>query len=408
VIGLDDVTPTAEEDAAAGGYADQHPAHPNDCVTICWTSGTEGAPKAVPRAHGDWIAMAWGNVDGPRLTADDVVLNPFPMVNMAGISGMLLAWLMSGSLLVQHHPFDLDTYLRQIERERVTYTLAPPALLTRMLQQPEILAGADISSLRILGSGSAPLSPSLLTGWRDEHGLEIINCFGSNEGLCLNGDPEIVPDAGERARFFPRFGAGGYTWPIRSTRGFRSRLVDATTGEQIDEPGRPGEIRIKGPNVFAGYWTPTGLDRSGFDEEGYFRTGEIFEIATVDGDPRYYHYVSRAKDLIVRGGMNISPAEIEGLVASHPGVAEAAAVGYPDQELGERTCAFVVTRPGAIVTLADIVEHLRGMGVASYKLPERVEVIGELPRNPLGKVVKTELRERLSSGVPGDLDAVRA
>ena len=396
VIELDTARPSAGETAAAAGYCAQRAEHPNDCVTICWTSGTEGTPKAVPRAHGDWIAMAWGNVDGPQLTAADVLLNPFPMVNMAGLSGMMLAWLLSGSLLVQHHPFDLDTYLRQIEDERVTYTLAPPALLTRMLHQPEILARADISSLRILGSGSAPLSPSLLTGWRDQYGLEIINCFGSNEGLCLNGDPAIVPDAGDRARYFPRFGAGGYTWPIRSTRGFRSRLVDAATGQQIDDAGHPAEIRIKGPNVFAGYWTPTGLDRSGFDDEGFFRTGEIFEISAVDGDPRYYRYVSRRKDLIVRGGMNISPAEIEGLVAAHPAVAETAVVGYPDEELGERSCAFVVTRPGASLTLADLTGYLRQRDVASYKIPERLEIIDALPRNPLGKVIKTALRAAVS------------
>lgn len=398
--------PTVGLNSEQAGHAAREVAHdylasrtpsPSDCVTICWTSGTEGVPKAVPRAHGDWIAMAWGNVDGPQLTADDVLLNPFPMVNMAGISGMFLSWLISGSVLVQHQPFDLPTFLQQIESEGVTYTLAPPALLTKLLQQPELIAGAKIDSLRVLGSGSAPLAPSLLQGWVKDHGLEIINCFGSNEGMCFNGDPRIVPDAEERARFFPRFGAEGYEWPIRSTRGFRSKLVDAASGETISEAGRAGEMWIKGPNVFAGYWTPTGLDRSGFDENGFFGSGEIFEIAEVAGDPRYYHYVSRQKDLIVRGGMNISPAEIEGLIASHHAVQDVAVVGYEDAELGERSCAFVVTKPDTLLKLADVISHLRSIHVASYKLPEKLEIIDELPRNPVGKVLKGALRTQLET-----------
>src|SRR5580698_7489301 len=135
---------------------------PNDCVTICWTSGTESTPKGVQRTHYDWLAMSTATVEGPRLTADDVLLNPFPMVNMAGINGMFLPWLRVGGLLVQHHPFDLATFLAQIERYRATYTCAPPALLTALLHNKALAAQTDISSLRILGSGSTPLAPSLL------------------------------------------------------------------------------------------------------------------------------------------------------------------------------------------------------------------------------------------------------
>jgi acyl-CoA synthetase (AMP-forming)/AMP-acid ligase II len=113
------------------------------------------------------MAMCTGTVEGPDLTADDVLLNPFPIVNMAGINGMFLPWLKVGGLLVQHHPLDLATFLRQIEQHRATYTCAPPALLTALLQNEALLARTDISSLRILGSGSAPLAPSLLQGWHD-------------------------------------------------------------------------------------------------------------------------------------------------------------------------------------------------------------------------------------------------
>jgi acyl-CoA synthetase len=378
----------------------EHSPDGNDCVTICWTSGTEAEPKAVPRCHYDWLAIAWASVDAPKLTADDVLLNPFPMVNMAGIGGMFLPWLLTGATLVQHQPFDLPTFLGQIEAERVTYTVAPPALLTLLLLKPEILAAADASSLRILGSGSAPLSTAMVRGWKDRHGVDVINYFGSNEGVSLVGDPETIPDPDERAQFFPRIGAGGYTWPNRATRGTRTRLIDLSSGAEITEPGQPGELRIAGPTVFAGYLDPAGgLDLSCFDADGYFCTGDVFEIATRDGDPRYYRYVDRSKDLVIRGGMNISPAELEGLLLTHPAVAEVAVVGYPDEVMGERICAVLVPRPGAdgdvVLSINAVREFLAGEGVADYKLPERVELVETLPRNPVGKVLKRELRSTL-------------
>jgi acyl-CoA synthetase (AMP-forming)/AMP-acid ligase II len=380
-----------------------HEADGNDAVTVCWTSGTEASPKAVPRSHHDWLAIAWGSVDAPRLTADDVLLNPFPMVNMAGIAGMFLPWLLTGGTLVQHHPFDLPTFLGQIAAERVSYTLAPPALLTLLLLKPGILAAADISSVRILGSGSAPLSTAMVRGWKDRHGIDVINYFGSNEGVSLVGDPGTIPDADERARYFPRIGAGGYTWPNRATRGTRTRLVDIATGAEVTEPGHPGELRIAGPTVFAGYLTnddKTSLDLSGFDEQGFFRTGDVFEIAAgEDGEPRYYRYVDRSKDLVIRGGMNVSPAELEQLLATHPAVAEVAVVGYPDPVLDERICAVLVPRAEAdadvVLSINAVREFLAGEGLADFKLPERVELVTALPRNPVGKILKRDLRDSL-------------
>ncbi len=381
----------ARERVAA--YTAAHPADPNDCVTICWTSGTESTPKGVPRTHYDWLAMSWATVDAPRLTGDDVLLNPFPMVNMAGINGMFLPWLRVGGLLVQHHPFDLPTFLRQIEREKATYTVAPPALLGMLLAREDLLASTDLSSLRLIGSGSAPLSPPMVRGWQEEHGVGIINFFGSNEGIALLTDPHDVPDPEQRARYFPRYGAPGVKWTSRISEQVSVRLVDPDTGAEVTEPGVPGELRLKGPMVFPGY---LGGDRlpSPFDEEGYLKTGDVFAIAGEDG--RFLHYVDRVKDLVIRGGMNIAPAELEGLLAAHPSVAEVAVVGYPDPVLGERVCAVVVPRPGTAPALEDLVSFLRTRKIASYKLPERLELRAELPRNPVGKVLKRTLREELA------------
>ncbi|WP_426511817.1 class I adenylate-forming enzyme family protein [Dactylosporangium sp. McL0621] len=380
--------------AADGSTVEAHEADPNDCVTICWTSGTESTPKGVPRSHYDWLAICWATVEAPRLTEDDVLLNPFPMVNMAGINGMFLPWLRVGCILVQHHPFDLPTFLAQITAERATYTVAPPALLTLLLQRDELLAAADISSLKQIGSGSVPLAPPMVRGWQERHGIGIINFFGSNEGISLLTDPHDVPDPEQRARYFPRYGVPGYTWSSRVTEWTTVRLVDPATGDEVTEPGVPGELRLKGPTVFAGYLHGERL-ASPFDEQGYLRTGDVFVIAGDDG--QFLEYVDRAKDLVIRGGMNIAPAELEGLIAAHPAVADVAVVGYPDEVLGERVCAVVVPREGRELDLAGLVEFLKDQRIASYKLPERLELRQALPRNPVGKVLKRSLREEINA-----------
>ncbi|MGI8331213.1 class I adenylate-forming enzyme family protein [Actinomadura scrupuli] len=374
-------------------YAAAHPADPNDCITICWTSGTESTPKGVPRTHYDWLAMSWATVDAPRLTAEDVLLNPFPMVNMAGINGMFLPWLRVGGVLVQHHPFDLPTFLRQIEDERVTYTVAPPALLSMLLARADLLAATDIGSLRLIGSGSVPLAPAMVKGWQDVHGIGIINFFGSNEGIGLLTDPHDVPDPEQRARYFPRYGVPGVSWTSRISEWVEVRLVDPDTGAEVTEPGVPGELRIKGPMVFPGYLGGENL-ASPFDDDGYLKTGDVFVIAGDDG--RFLQYVDRAKDLIIRGGMNIAPAELEGLIAGHPGVAEVAVVGYPDDLLGERVCAIIVPKGDPSPTLEDLLAYLRDHRIASYKLPERLELRTTLPRNPVGKILKRDLRKELA------------
>jgi acyl-CoA synthetase len=388
--GLDSLVDAASDLSGLAAHLASWSADPNDCVTICWTSGTESTPKGVQRTHYDWMSMSTGTVEGPELTPDDVLLNPFPMVNMAGINGMFLPWLKVGGLLVQHHPFDLATFLRQIAEHRATYTVAPPALLTALLHNEALLAQTDISSLRMLGSGSTPLAPSLLQGWHDKYGIEIINFYGSNEGIALLGTPKDIPDPSVRALFFPRYGARD--WSITMSRTTLARIVDPDTGLEISVAGVPGELRIKGPGVFPGYLPASGVPDP-FDADGYLKTGDILEIA--GDEAQYLHYVDRSKDMVVRGGMKISAAELEGFVAGHPKVADVAIVAYPDEVLGERACAVVVPRTGETVTLAEIVEYLRGLGIATFKLPERLEIRDELPRNPLGKILKRDLREEL-------------
>lgn len=377
--------------AAVRAYAEAHPVDPNDCITICWTSGTESRPKGVPRAHYEWLVMSQDTVFAPSLTHESRILNPFPMVNMAGINGMFLPWLRTGCVLVQHQPFDLAVFLQQVKQEGITYTVSPPAVLALLLQREELLADADLSTLRQIGSGSVPLQEWMVRGWYERYGITIINFFGSNEGIGLMSDVNLMTDPDQRARFFPRYG-GGRQWSFPASRWTAVKLVDTETGAEIDEPDRAGELRLKGPSLFAGYLDSANLP-SPFDEDGYLKTGDMFVI---DGpNQEFLRYVDRAKDLIIRGGMNIAPAELETMIASHPAVAEVAVVGYPDDVLGEKVCAFVATKPGRSITLPELIDHLGSLDIASYKLPERLELRTELPRNPVGKILKRQLRDDL-------------
>ena len=381
VVALDHAAPP--NPAALAAHVARHIVDPADCVTLCWTSGTESTPKGVPRSSGDWLNGFWTTIDAPALTETDVILNPFPMVNMGGIAGMFGPWLVTGCRLVQHQPFDLGLFIDQIENERVTYSVAPPTVLTMMLKNDALLAGRDISSLRFLASGSAPLSSWMINGWERDRGVEVINFFGSNEGLCLVGDADSVPNPDDRAVYFPRFGSTGVHFRARHAKWTKVRLVDLETGEDIEVAGRPGELRLSGPTVFPGYWGGVGEP---FDDQGYYCSGDVFELA---GDRlQYVRYVDRAKDLIIRGGMNIAPAEIEGVLASHPLIAESVAVAWPDERLGERVCVFAALRPGidpATLTLASVTDHFAAERVAKFKWPERLEIVDALPRNPVGR-----------------------
>ncbi|MBP7997917.1 MAG: acyl--CoA ligase [Chloroflexi bacterium] len=395
VVALDEALSSESEADWLVHYINNLRLTANDVFTICWTSGTESQPKGVPRTHNDWIAIAYATVDGAELTGDDVLLNPFPLVNMAGIGGMLVPWLLTGAKLVMHHPFDLMTFFKQIAIERISYTVAPPALLNMLLMREDMLAKADLSSLRVIGSGSAPLSPWMVKSWHDKFGIHVTNFFGANEGTALIGGPKDIPDPEKRAQYFPRFGVVGYEWSGRVPQGIQTRLVDLATDEEITNPRHPGELRLKGPTIFAGYWRGDEVGLQPFDEQGYFRTGDMFEIAGEGDDARYYRFVDRAKDIIIRGGVNIAAAEIEALILGHPKVADVAVVGFSDAILGEKACAFIVTKPEQTLTLDELVEFLKEKKIASYKLPERLEVVPGLPRNPVGKVLKRDLRQKL-------------
>lgn len=310
-----------------------------------------------------------------------------------------MPWILRRATAVLHHPFDLPTFLAQVAAERVTYNVAPPAVLNMLLKQPQLLAQLDLASLRNVCSGSAPLAPWMVRGWQEDHGICIVNFFGSNEGVALASSGIDVPDPEERARYFPRFGVPGLRWAADDAISIETRLVDPASGELVTAPGREGELRIRGATVFDGYFGEPELTAGAFDGDGYFRTGDLFTIAGTP--PRFYQFVGRCKEIIIRGGQNISPAEVDGLVEGHPAIAEAACVGLPDEAMGERVCLVAVLRAGSSLTLEDVTAYLRARHVAAYKWPERLVLATALPRNPVGKVVRAQLRALVLGGTPG-------
>ncbi len=371
----------------------------HDVLTVCWTSGTEARPKGVPRNHNEWLIVGQSVIDAGQLQPGAQMVIPFPFVNMAGISTSLAAWLLVGGTLHHHHPFDLDVFIGQLRDEPTDYTVAAPAVLSMLLKEPAKLQGVNLGRLTRLGSGGGPVPAWLFEQFAQQFGVEIVNYFGSNEGAALSSAPQDIPDRQERSQYFPRLGVEGFGWSLSNARKIRTRLVDLETGEDIHVAGRVGELRFQGATIFSGYYKSPELTARAFDDQGFYRTGDLFEIA---GDRlQFYRFAGRHKDIVIRGGMNISSEEVEGLLLAHPKVREAAVVGYPDAVLGERVCAVVAVQPGEALTLDDLVDFLRHKEqVASFKWPEKLVVVDQLPRNPLGKVLKRELRARIAPEAP--------
>jgi non-ribosomal peptide synthetase component E (peptide arylation enzyme) len=393
VFGFGDGVPAGTTDLgpAFAPVAEPPPAaaDPDALFSICWTSGTEGRPKAVPKTHNNWLCSARTAVDAGWLPAGGVLLMPFPAVNAAAIGGLLMSWLGAAGTLVLHHPFDLDVFLGQIGAERVGYTLAAPALLSAIADRLEAAPGAvDLSSLRAVGVGSAPVDPALIRRFESLVDAQVINIFGSNEGVQLASDRHVAADPGQRARLFPRDGDAAWRPVSRTANGARFRLLRTDAPVEVTEPGEAGEMVIAGPPVFPGYLSGGGFERGRFTEDGWFRTGDLFEI---EPGGEAIRFVGRARELIVRGGMKIAPSELDAALAAHPDVQEAAVAPWPDARLGERVCAFVVPRAGRSVTLEALCAALDAAGVARFKWPERLVLIEALPRNALAKVQRVDL-----------------
>jgi non-ribosomal peptide synthetase component E (peptide arylation enzyme) len=216
-----------------------------------------------------------------------------------------------------------------------------------------------------------------MRGWKERFGIEVINVYGSNEGMGLIS---MEPDVEKRASYFPTEMSG--------LMGFQVKVVDEQ-GNELTKPGEMGELAGKGPFLFPCYYKRPDLTEKAFTKDGFFRSGDLFII---EGGNKL-RSAGRVKDLIIRGGQNISPEDIEDTLNAHPKVMESAAVGMPDPRLGEKVCVYIVPKEGEPPTLEELISYMKEKEVAVFKLPQRMEIMNELPRTPVGKIWKRVLRE---------------
>jgi acyl-CoA synthetase (AMP-forming)/AMP-acid ligase II len=362
----------------------------NDIFTICWTSGTEANSKGCPLSHNNWIGMAVVQ-NAAGMQPGDVMITAGPLVNMASVGTVYIPWIVLGGTMVLHHPFNPQVFMQQIMTERPNYTLLVPAVTNMIAKHPDV-DKFDLSCFRSITIGSAPPSLYTMEVFKQKWDIDIGNIWGQNEGTGIISGLEDVPDMKVRVDHFPQYGRPGNVWKSRASRIIDAKVVDAV-GTELSEAGEVGELVYKGPGVIAGYFKNPEQTKKAFTEDGYFRTGDLFQIR----EGGHISFFERGKDIIIRGGYNISSQEIENYLLGCPKIQEVAVVGMPDDKLGERMCAYVTPVPGESVTLEDLCDHLASVGVAKYKYPERIEIIEAIPRNPVGKILKKNLRADLQT-----------
>ncbi len=339
---------------------------------IIYTSGTTGRSKGAMVTHGNLtsngatLARAWD------FTERDVLLHMLPIFHVHGLFVAVHPVLLTGGRLRFHTRFDAAEAVAALPE--VTAMMGVPTFYVRLLAEPGVTR-ERVAHMRLFVSGSAPLLPDTFAAFRQRTGHTILERYGMSEAGMITSNPYV----GDR-----RAGTVGMPLPGVSLR--------VREGDRECGPDEPGMIEISGPNVFAGYWRMPEKTREEFTADGWFRTGDIGEWS-VDG---YLSIVGRAKDLIITGGFNVYPKEIELALDALPGILESAVVGVPHEDFGEAVVAFVVPRPGVAVAESDVVTLLKDR-LAGFKIPKRVLVVADLPRNAMGKVQKNALRERLTS-----------
>ncbi len=362
------------------------PVEANDIFTLCWTSGTEANPKGCPMSHNNWEYVT--NTISPicGIQPADRILCVAPLVNMTAVGVNYVPWLYAAGTLVLHHPITPDILMRQLLEERIQYTILVPAMLNMIVKLPNV-DELDLSSIRTITTGSAPPSAWSMQEFKRRWDINIVNIWGQNEGTALVAGPADVPELDRRVDHFPWWGKPGRQWPS-GVRGIEARILDEE-GRDVTEPGDIGELVYRSPGVFAGYFNRPDLAESAFTPDGFFRTGDLFVVQ----EPDFVGFYDRKKDIVIRGGFNISSVEVENAVQGYGKVQDVAVIPVPDETLGERVCVCVVPRdPDDAPTLEEINDHLRGIGMSVYKLPEKLKLVEEIPRNPVGKILKKELR----------------
>ena len=345
----------------------------DDLAAILYTSGTTGRSKGAMLSHGNLLSNAltlqryWGWQPG------DVLIHALPIFHVHGLFVASHGALINGSKMIWFSRFDPKAVLARLPE--ATLFMGVPTLYVRLLGEPGLTKDA-CRRMRLFIAGSAPLLIETFNAFRERSGHTIVERYGMSETVMLTSNPSDAR-LGER-----RGGTVGLVLPGVSLR-------------VQDEQGQPcatdaiGGVQVKGPNVFHGYWRMPDKTKEEFTADGWFKTGDVGKI-----DARgYVAIVGRSKDLIISGGYNVYPAEVEAYLNDMPGVAESAVIGVPHADFGEAVVAVVVARPGVVPDAAALIGELKSK-IANFKVPKNVFVVSELPRNTMGKVQKNLLREQ--------------
>ncbi len=360
----------ADAIAAASPEFATVPRGPDDLAAILYTSGTTGRSKGAMLTHENLASNASVLVDQWRFTGDDVLIHALPVFHTHGLFVATNVALLAGATMIFQPRFDADAVIAALPR--ATSLMGVPTFYTRLLEHPGLTRAAT-GHMRLFVSGSAPLLGETHQRWRERTGHAILERYGMTETNMITSNPY----EGER-----RPGTVGFPLP-----GVSLRIADPDGGAPLAQ-GEIGVIEVKGPNVFKGYWRMPEKTAAEFRPDGFFITGDV---GMVDSDG-YVHIVGRAKDLVISGGFNVYPKEIESEIDAISGVAESAVIGVAHPDFGEGVTAVVVLETGARLTEADVFAALEGR-LARYKAPKRVIFVDALPRNAMGKVQKAALRE---------------
>ncbi len=357
-------------DASAGPF-ETVPRAPDDLAAILYTSGTTGRSKGAMLTHRNLASNALVLKDHWRFGPDDVLLHALPVYHVHGLFTATNTLLAAGGSMLFLPRFDLDEIFRLLPR--ATTMMGVPTFYTRMLADPRLTREA-VAHMRLFVSGSAPLLAETHRAFEERTGHAILERYGMTE----TGMNASNPYDGER-----RPGTVGMPLP-----GVEIRITDPETGRLLPV-GEIGMIEIKGPNVFKGYWRNPEKTAAELRPDGFFVTGDLGRF----DERSYLSIVGRGKDLVISGGLNVYPKEVEEAIDALPGVVESAVIGCPHRDLGEAVTAVLVRAPGASIDEAAVLRALDGR-LARFKCPKRVLVVDELPRNAMGKVQKNLLRER--------------
>ncbi|MCP1829195.1 malonyl-CoA/methylmalonyl-CoA synthetase [Bradyrhizobium sp. USDA 4532] len=360
---------TEAADQAAKEFATV-PRGNNDLAAILYTSGTTGRSKGAMLSHDNLASNSYSLVDYWRFTDKDVLIHALPIYHTHGLFVASNVTLFARASMIFLPKFDPDVIIKLMAR--ATVMMGVPTFYTRLLQNPGLNKDAT-GHMRLFISGSAPLLADTHREWSDRTGHAVLERYGMTETNMNTSNPYD----GDRVP-----GAVGFALP-----GVSVRVTDPETGKELARE-TIGMIEVKGPNVFQGYWRMPEKTKAEFRADGFFITGDLGKI----DDKGYVHILGRGKDLVISGGFNVYPKEIESEIDAMPGVIESAVIGVPHADFGEGVTAVLVCAKGADVSEAAVLKALDGR-LAKFKMPKRVFVVEELPRNAMGKVQKNILRD---------------